>query len=257
MITKALIIDEPWISKILSGEKVWEMRSSGCSIRGEIGLIRKGTGQVVGTALLETVSGPYGDDELASNFFKHYVGSEIIRKRGYKWRYAWHLTDVKTLDQPVRYIHKNGAVIWVNLDDSALSSLNQRCVCSVDQSKKDQQKSMPKADRSAPNLDGAIDSVRVKLTQGNINNNHFHLSSVLNFFPKDSIGGANSSALASHLLSIDSGSGEPIQTDIAGDKKIFRNRAMVRSFIQRNKLKAGDEIVITKTSQNSYRLSSI
>src|SRR5674476_1110094 len=44
----ALIVAEPWISKILSGEKTWEMRSRATTVRGRIGLIRKGSGLIVG-----------------------------------------------------------------------------------------------------------------------------------------------------------------------------------------------------------------
>src|SRR5882724_4451059 len=47
---KALVIDEPWITAILKGDKTWEMRKKNCKIRGEIALIRKGSGLVVGTA---------------------------------------------------------------------------------------------------------------------------------------------------------------------------------------------------------------
>ena len=46
---KALIVDEPWISAILRGEKTWEMRKTGCNLRGSIALIRKGAGHVVGS----------------------------------------------------------------------------------------------------------------------------------------------------------------------------------------------------------------
>jgi ASCH domain-containing protein len=51
---KGLIIDEPWISLILQGEKIWEMRKTACHHRGRIALIRKGSGQVVGIAALLT-----------------------------------------------------------------------------------------------------------------------------------------------------------------------------------------------------------
>jgi hypothetical protein len=47
---KGLIIDEPWIGLILSGQKTWEMRKTACHHRGSIALIRKGSGQVVGRA---------------------------------------------------------------------------------------------------------------------------------------------------------------------------------------------------------------
>jgi hypothetical protein len=38
---QAIIIDEPWLSKILAGNKAWEMRSRPTNIRGPIGLILK------------------------------------------------------------------------------------------------------------------------------------------------------------------------------------------------------------------------
>ena len=47
---KGLIIREPWIGMILAGRKTWEMRSRQTPYRGRIGLIRKGTGMVVGIA---------------------------------------------------------------------------------------------------------------------------------------------------------------------------------------------------------------
>lgn len=128
MITKALIIDEPWLSKILKGEKDWEMRSTKSHFRGEFGLIRKGSGQVIGTASLTGISGPYCDEELAQHFEHHRVGNDVISKPGYKWRHAWELSEIKTLAQPVSYIHKNGAVTWVELDDQAVQSIEmQQC----------------------------------------------------------------------------------------------------------------------------------
>ena len=51
-VARGLIIDAPWIDHILEGRKDWEMRSQATSVRGWIGLIRKGSGQVVGIARL-------------------------------------------------------------------------------------------------------------------------------------------------------------------------------------------------------------
>lgn len=41
-IRSALIIREPWIDLVLSGQKSWELRSRSTEKRGLIGLIRKG-----------------------------------------------------------------------------------------------------------------------------------------------------------------------------------------------------------------------
>jgi len=114
---KGLIIDEPWISKILSGEKVWEMRSTNCKIRGEIGLIKKGSGTVVAKATLVDSIGPFSRQELKEQQSKHAINSfEIDDDRWMdKWNYAWVLEDVQKLSNPVKYKHKSGAVIWVTL----------------------------------------------------------------------------------------------------------------------------------------------
>ena len=49
-----LIIREPWIGYILSGAKTWEMRTTPTLRRERIGLIRKGTGLVIGVAAATT-----------------------------------------------------------------------------------------------------------------------------------------------------------------------------------------------------------
>lgn len=124
-ITKALIIDEPWISKILDGEKEWEMRSKKAGYRGTFGLIKKGSGQVFGIATLSDVSGPYSNLQLSQYIDHHRVGPEVFMADDYNWRFAWHLRDIKKLETPVRYQHKNGAVTWVNLNPEAVADLGE------------------------------------------------------------------------------------------------------------------------------------
>ncbi|WP_027854162.1 hypothetical protein [Marinobacterium litorale] len=99
-----------------------------------------------------------------------------------------------------------------------------------------------------------MDYVEIELTQGNINNNHLYLSSVIEFFPKDSIGGSNESSLAHRLLEVHSGIASPVRTDIAGDKKIFRRRSWVGEFFEVHGLVAGDWVVIEKTGADRYHV---
>lgn len=126
MITKGLIIDEPWLSKILKGDKDWEMRSTRSSHRGPFGLIRKGSGQVVGIAALTGVSGPFDNRSLEESFDRHRVGPGLYEKPEYKWRYAWQLSDVVRLVKPVHYQHKNGAVTWVELNAEAIAGIEKQ-----------------------------------------------------------------------------------------------------------------------------------
>lgn len=114
---KGLIIDEPWISKILRGEKHWEMRSQATAARGTVALIRKGSGTVVGVARIMGCVGPLNLDQLHANAEKHRVPMvEFESGRAAKWSMAWVLAAAQPLPSPVPYKHPFGAVIWVNLD---------------------------------------------------------------------------------------------------------------------------------------------
>lgn len=70
--------------------------------------------------------GPFGADELQIHELKHRVPPDIYRAQNYKWRMAWVLADVATLKAPVPYLHKNGAVTWVELDQRACEQIAQQ-----------------------------------------------------------------------------------------------------------------------------------
>lgn len=115
---RALVVDEPWISAILKGEKTWEMRKGNCKIRGSIALNRKGSGQVVGMAEVTdcrpplTTPGAYAEAES-----KHRIPLDR-QKRAFSdgWRTPWVLSNARPLSKPIHYKQPSGAVIWVNLD---------------------------------------------------------------------------------------------------------------------------------------------
>ncbi|HEV2365720.1 MAG TPA: ASCH domain-containing protein [Caulobacteraceae bacterium] len=114
---KALIIDEPWISKILSGEKTWEMRARTCNHRGPFGLIRKGSGQVVGVAEMVDCLPAIGSSvEYAKAEAFHRIPADVQGRVREKWNRPWVLKNAKPLRRPVHYQHKSGAVTWVELD---------------------------------------------------------------------------------------------------------------------------------------------
>ncbi|MGY3041383.1 hypothetical protein ACVWWQ_003015 [Rhodanobacter sp. TND4EL1] len=119
---KGLIIDEPWIGKILRGEKVWEMRTTSTSIRGRIALIRKGSGQVVGYAELVDSIGPL--DAIACRAHRDKHGIPLSQDDALlRWNHAWVLENARPLIRPVAYDHPNGAVIWVNLADAVAEQM--------------------------------------------------------------------------------------------------------------------------------------
>lgn len=119
-ITRALIIDEPWIDYILDGNrgvpKDWEMRSTNTKLRGPIGLIEKGTGKIVGVAELTDTKGPLERDQMLSARPHHQIPSDTIKSGDVdKWNHAWVLENTHRLRTPIRYDHPPGAVIWVKL----------------------------------------------------------------------------------------------------------------------------------------------
>ncbi len=122
--TRALVIASPHIDRILAGEKIWEMRSRNCRIRGPIGLIKKGSGMVVGLAEISDVIGPLSHDEMLAHQDKHRISPQrLADPLVAKWNRAWVLSNVMVMPRPVNYIHSNGAQSWVVLDDEALKDI--------------------------------------------------------------------------------------------------------------------------------------
>jgi hypothetical protein len=117
-IVKALIIREPYISQILNGEKTWEMRTTGCNVRGTVGLIRKGSGQVVGIADLVDCKAPITTRAEYANTERFRRVPACAQDKAFEgnWRTPWVMANPKRLAKPVSYKHKSGAVIWVNLE---------------------------------------------------------------------------------------------------------------------------------------------
>jgi hypothetical protein len=115
---KGLISKSPHIENILSGKKTWEIRGSNTKIRGEIALIKSGSGTVVGSCHLVEVIGPIGIDDLVRNIDKHCVPLEQFDQvfGGYKKIYVWVLSGAVLLPVPIKYQHPQGAIIWVSLD---------------------------------------------------------------------------------------------------------------------------------------------
>jgi hypothetical protein len=125
---KALVIDEPWISLILQGSKTWETRKTGCSHRGPIALIRKGSGQVVGLArVIDSLAELDTPQSYAAAERFHSIPADR-QERAFAdgWRTPWVLTDVRTLGRPVSYQHPSGAVIWVNLGADVVEQIEDQ-----------------------------------------------------------------------------------------------------------------------------------
>jgi len=76
--TKGLIIKSPYIDRILAGTKTWEMRSKHTKQRGQVALIKQGTGQIVGLARLIDSKGPLSHQEKLETIDKHQISKERL-----------------------------------------------------------------------------------------------------------------------------------------------------------------------------------
>ncbi len=122
---KGLISKSPHVENILSGKKTWEIRGSNTKIRGEIALIKSGSGTIVGKCEIIDVIGPLGFSDLEANIDKHCVEKEQLKRVFGKYRklYSWVLGDAVKFSIPIAYDHPNGAVIWVNLKEGSYKCL--------------------------------------------------------------------------------------------------------------------------------------
>jgi hypothetical protein len=94
----------------------------------------------------------------------------------------------------------------------------------------------------------------IKLTGGNVRNNHVYLTKVMNMFPDKFVGGSNKNLKAKEMLKLDVGNGKVFETDIAGDKKIFRSRGALKAFFENYAVVEGDELTLTTSGDGVYTL---
>lgn len=103
-------------------------------------------------------------------------------------------------------------------------------------------------------LEGTTKKAFITLTGGNIRNSHIYLTKVMDLFPDKYIGGGNKSQAASSCIKLDVGLPNSLETDIDGQKKIFRSRKALKAFFEVYDLSAGDTVVITETGEGQYSL---
>lgn len=111
---KGLIIKPKWADLILDRNKIMELRSSNTLIRGAIGLVKSGSKMVYGTVeLVDSI--PL--DKSTYNYYKSWHKVDLpYEQLPYKKTYGWILSNPIKFDKPIPYNHKQGCVIWVNLE---------------------------------------------------------------------------------------------------------------------------------------------
>ncbi|MGR9371368.1 ASCH domain-containing protein [Rhizobium leguminosarum] len=246
---KGLVIDAPWISLILAGQKDWEMRSTATSHRGWFGLIWKGLGCVYGVARLADVGDSLSPEQMVKTFERHRIPEEMIRSGAVaKWNKPWHLVDVIRLPTPVRYRHPNGAVTWVELSEAVSVAIEEQLAL---------QNSAPMptdhADQEALSFQSERRTIGESvLTPGNLTHKHIYLRNFFDRFPKDAIGGSNKQQAATLEITISWRNGAQVVTDLDGTKKFFRARGWIGSFFQHYDAQAGDRVVVEELAPYRY-----
>jgi hypothetical protein len=124
----ALVIHSDPLDKILSGRKTWEMRTQNTNKRGPIALAKKGSGHIYGIADIVDSRGPMTTNELATTTNLHGITpARLADPQVAKYRYAWVLSNVRRLPQPVPYSHTKGAQSFVRLDRDTTVAIRAAC----------------------------------------------------------------------------------------------------------------------------------
>lgn len=265
---------------ILHGEKTWEMRKTANRDRGIIGLVRKGSGRVVGVANLVDSLPPISVEDYSNTEHLHGIRGVAQRdaiERGYF--VPWVLKDVRVLPRPVPYKHKFGAQSRIVLEDDVAAAIHEQLVgigyaaasaspnLAVPPQPKRAMEDRTTAQKKRPRIVGRIegDTAYMPLSDGNITHNHFYLRSILDFFPEDSIGGSDETQRAKLMLTVQYVPGTTVRTDISGPNRasrekrsahyFFRERAPIKTFFARTNAQAGDTVVIRRDSPASYTVT--
>lgn len=277
-VTRGLVIDDPWIGHILEGKKDWEMRSQATSHRGWFGLIRKGGRLVVGLANLVDCGKSLSMSEMIEAQEHHRIPEAMIRNGDIpKWVIPWKLGDIRRLDQPIPYEHKNGAVTWVlfseevafrlanalevssripeineaqatrQIADDLITSISDRPTTEVQTNTQE-----PKVPLGPLTETPGVLLGRTKVTGGNLRNDHFYIREFLDRIPGDTIGGRNKKEAAAREITIDWGGLSLVITDIDLTKGMFRKRGWVGKFFEVSAAREGDTIAVT--SHSPYRI---
>lgn len=104
----------------------------------------------------------------------------------------------------------------------------------------------------------------LRVTAGNLRNNHLYVTGHLDFFPPGCVGGARKDAgrngNGAGIQVFLAGLNRVVETDIGCDARtgkprgFFRGRTWVREFFEHHRIKTGDVLALERTAARQYRL---
>jgi predicted transcriptional regulator len=107
-----LIVKKPYARLIVQGKKKWELRTTKTNIRGRIGIAESGTGEIIGEIDLVDSLERIDIDTAVLNQTKHKLQDIGLIE---KWCFPWVLENAVEYNNPKKYHHKPGAVIWIKI----------------------------------------------------------------------------------------------------------------------------------------------
>ena len=111
---RALILKEPWASKVVSGEKTIELRTMKTNKIGEeIYIAKAGTKTLIGKVTIDKCL-LLSQEEFKALESYHMAGTYAATLNGKKI-YGWFLKNAIAFENPIPYSHPQGAQIWVVL----------------------------------------------------------------------------------------------------------------------------------------------
>lgn len=97
-------------------------------------------------------------------------------------------------------------------------------------------------------------SEEITLSDNNLRSHSLRLSTIMDRFPRDVVGGSNRDEQAPKTLTVEFPDQSMCLTDIDGRKKILRERSAIRRFYAAHGLKAGDRVRVTWLGERRIRL---
>jgi hypothetical protein len=110
-----LIIKSPWIERILEAPRTWAIRGTRTNTRGRVALIAGRSGPIVGTCEIVDCLGPMTLEELRAEAGKQQVPVEMLMSSPGAKSFAWILSEVKALAEPIPCSHATTSTMWMKL----------------------------------------------------------------------------------------------------------------------------------------------
>ena len=109
-----LVVQEPWLTHLLSGRKTLELRGSPCRkpVDTIVYLSASGSGAIAGSVRFVGCPGPCDRAAIDARFDEHCVTCDVLDALKYTKVYGWRFADAMRAPSPIPYAVKPGAIIW-------------------------------------------------------------------------------------------------------------------------------------------------